>query len=105
RIFARSFNLEAEHAATASHLLHRQRLLRMSFEKWVIHGAHLGVRGEKLGNAQSTFILALHPHRQRLDPAQEHERGMRVHNATERSAGTADGVNQILAPSCDAADK
>ncbi|HMB84302.1 MAG TPA: PLP-dependent transferase, partial [Terriglobales bacterium] len=55
--------------------------------------------------AITTSILALHPDGQRLDPAQQQKRRVRIHRATKCRTHMMNLVDQIAASGRDAADQ
>ena len=55
-----------------------------------MHSRYLGMLVQKFGNPQRVFVLALDPDGQRLDPAQQQKRGVRIHAAAERRAQVVD---------------
>src|SRR6266496_4748364 len=88
--FSAAIDFEAEDSASALHLLHGQRALRMALQERIVHRLHLRVAGEKLSNPQRAFVLALDANCERLDSTQKQEGGMGVHDAPERGAGFFD---------------
>src|SRR5579864_194822 len=98
-VLAAALHLEAEHAASALHLFHREGPLWMALQERIIHRSHLGMAREKFRNSQRTLILTLNANGKGFDSPQQKESGVRVHHSAERDSTLADFADQI-APSC-----
>ncbi len=70
-----------------------------------MHARHLGVLRQKLRDPQSVVILPLHPHRQRLDAAQQQPCGVGIHHPAQGGASFVDLLDQVLPSGNDAADQ
>src|SRR5205807_534449 len=64
---------ESEHAAEAGHLLARELVLGMLLQPGPGHARDLAVTAQALRHQPRIFLVPLHPHMQRLEPAQDEE--------------------------------
>ena len=103
-VFSGAVDFEAQHAAAAAHLLHGQGALRMALKKGIVHAAHFGVCARNRATAMR-FILPLHSHGERLDPAQEQPGGVPGPIVPRGGPGVMDRSDQILSSSDDPADE
>ncbi len=67
-----------------------------------MHARHLRMLAQKFGNAQRVLVLALDPHRERLDSAQQQKRRMWIHACSRASCEHDESgrSNRAVQPRC-----
>ena len=70
-----------------------------------MHAPHLGMLGQEFGDALRVLILPRHAHGQRLQPAHQHPRGVRIHAIAQGRTRLPDSFDQFVASGDDAANQ
>src|SRR3954468_23516794 len=89
-------DVDADHAAVAAHLTLRQRVIGMRFEAGVIDllDAAALLRLEPARDEHRVRVVAHDAHRERLQPAPDRVRGLRIDDATELAADAVDPAQE-----------
>ncbi len=102
-ILAGALDLKRDHAAAATHLLASNGVLRMALQKRVMHAPDFCMLPQEVCHAQCILVLSRHPNCQRLEPANQHPRGMRVHAVAKGRARLPNLIHEFLPPAHHAA--
>ena len=85
--------VDADHPAESRHLLRGDGMVGVLRQPRVVHGLDAAIPRQPLGHGHGTGVLTLHPHGQRLQPAPEQIRRLRVHDRADAPPHLFDSID------------